>query len=122
MEMSDKRNTMERTNRYFPEFLQEVTSIIKSVHPKSTVILFGSYARDDAHENSDLDICVLVPTLTQSRIDMKVEIRGHIGNIFYAHDMDFDIKLYTYDEFEREAQYKSTLQHIIKTEGVTLSA
>ena len=119
MDILDKRKDI---GTDFSELLHEVAYLIKGLHPDSTIILFGSYARGDAHEDSDLDICVLVPALTQRRIDMKVEIRGLIGSIIYGYDIDFDTKLYTYDEFEREAQYKSTLQHMIKTEGVTLSA
>ena len=105
-----------------PEHLHEVASLIKGLHPDSTIILFGSFARGDAHEDSDLDICVLVPHLTKRRIDMKVDLRGLICDVCYDNNMSFDIKLYTYNEFEQEAQYKSTLQHTIKTEGVTLSA
>ena len=98
----------------------ELADSIKSVHPASTIILFGSYARGDVHEDSDLDICVLVPALTQRRLDMNVEIRGLINHICYANGLPFDVKLYTYDEFEQESQHRSTLQHTIKTEGVML--
>jgi len=104
-----------------PELLDEVAFSIKSVHPDSTVILFGSYARGEQNEESDLDICVLVSELTQRRIDMNVELRGLISNVCYDYDLPFDIKLYTYNEFEQESKYRSTLQHTIKTEGVTLS-
>jgi predicted nucleotidyltransferase len=102
------------------DLLNELTTSIKNVHPDSTVILFGSYAKGDAHEDSDLDICVLVSELTQRRIDMNVELRGLIGNMCYDYNMPFDIKLYTYNEFEQESIYKSSLQHTIKTEGVEL--
>jgi predicted nucleotidyltransferase len=104
-----------------PEFLYEVAGSIKRVHPDSTIILFGSFARGEQHEDSDLDLCVLVSELTERRLDMNVELRGIIGNMCYENNLPFDLKLYTYDEFEQESQYKSTLQHTIKTEGVMLS-
>jgi len=104
----------------FPDILDELTNRVKTVHPDCTVILFGSHARGDAGEDSDLDICILVSKLTQRRIDMNVELRGLIGGICYDYDMPFDIKLYTYNEFEQESQYQSSLQHTIKAEGVTL--
>ena len=104
------------------ELFRKIAATITNAYPSSMVILFGSYARGEQHEESDLDICVLVPVLTERRIDMKVEIRGLIGDMCYDYDLSFDLKLYTYDEFESESQYRSTLQHTIKTEGVILSA
>jgi predicted nucleotidyltransferase len=104
-----------------PEFLHDVAGTIKRVHPDSTIILFGSYARGEQHEDSDLDICVLVPELTKRRIDMKVDIRGIICDICYDNNLGFDLKLYTYNEFEQESRFRSTLQHTIKEEGVTLN-
>ena len=82
--------------------------------------MFGSYARGDTHEESDLDICILVPELTQRRIDMKVGARAAIRSIFPNFPLPIDLKLYTYDEFELESVYKSTLQHTIKEEGLVL--
>ena len=58
--MSDLRTKL-------PELLDEVAFSIESVHPNCTVILFGSYARGEATDVSDLDICVLVPELTGRR-------------------------------------------------------
>ena len=36
-----------------PELLDEVADSIKRVHPDCTIILFGSYARGEQHEDSD---------------------------------------------------------------------
>ena len=104
------------------EIHNKLTALIKSLYPDSTIILFGSFARGQQREDSDLDICVLVPELTMRRLDMKVEIRGLICEVCYENGLTFDIKLYTYNEFEQESRYKSSFQHTIKTEGVTISA
>jgi len=101
------------------ELLDEVASSIKRVHPESTVILFGSYARGEQHENSDLDICILVNELTHNRTDMKVDAYGAIRRDF---PLPIDILLYTYDEFEESAVKRSRMQYKIKNEGVILSA
>ena len=104
-----------------PSLMSEIDNMLKKQYPESTLILFGSYARGDAHEESDLDICILVPKLTDRRIDMNVEMRLIIKNalrIVLGETHPLDTKLYTYDEFEDGIKYRSTLQHTIWEEGV----
>ena len=101
------------------ELLREVAVSIKSVHPDSTVILFGSYAKGEQHEDSDLDICVLVPEITYRRADMAVNAACSVRRGF---PLPINVLLFTYDEFEKLSQNKSRLQYTIKYEGVILSA
>jgi len=100
-----------------PELLDEVAFSIKSVHPNCTVILFGSYAREEQHEGSDLDICVLVHELTYNRIEMSADAYGAIRRDF---PLSVDVLLYTHDEFEESAKKRSRMQYKIKNEGVVL--
>ena len=102
-----------------PGLLREVAASIKSVHPDCTVILFGSYARGDQHDDSDLDICVLVPELTYRRADMEIDAACSIRRGF---PLAIDLLLYTYDEFEELSKSKSRIQYKIKNEGVVLDA
>jgi len=101
-----------------PELLDEVAFSIKSVHPNSTVILFGSYARGEQHEESDLDICVLVPELTYRRADMEIDAACAIRRGF---PLPIDLSLYTFDEFEEKSKRKYLLQYDIKKDGVVLN-
>ena len=100
-----------------PELLDEVAASIKKVHPESTIILFGSYARGEQNDESDLDICVLVDELTYGRVDMRVDARGAIRENF---PLPIDVLLFTHDEFEESAKKKSRIHHKIKEEGVIL--
>jgi len=100
-----------------PELLDEVANSIKSVYPDCTVILFGSYAREEQDEDSDLDICVLVPELTHNRANMRIAARCAIRNDF---PLPIDVLLYTHDEFEESAKKRSRMQYQIKNEGVVL--
>lgn len=100
-----------------PELLDEVAQSIKQVHPECTVILFGSYARGDVHDDSDLDICVLVPELRYNRVNMRVDARCAVRDDF---PLPIDVLLYTYDEFEESAKKRSRMQYKIKNEGVVL--
>jgi predicted nucleotidyltransferase len=100
-----------------PQLLDEVAQSIKQVHPECTVILFGSYARGEQNDDSDLDICVLVPELKYNRINMRVDARGSIRRNF---PLPVDVLLYTHDEFEESAKKRSRMQYKIKNEGVIL--
>ena len=40
--------------------LQLIKSSVKATEPRATVILFGSYARGDYKNNSDIDILILI--------------------------------------------------------------
>ena len=93
-----------------PELLNEVAQSIKQVHPICTIILFGSYAREDAHEDSDLDICVLVPELTRRRADMEIDAACAIRRGF---PIPIDLSLYTFDEFNEKSKKKYLLQYDI---------
>jgi len=101
-----------------PELLDEVAFSIESVHPDCTVILFGSYARGDASETSDLDICVLVPELKGRREDMAVDAMCSIPDGF---PLPYDVVLYTFAEFEEDRQNKNLLGHRIYKDGVILN-
>ncbi|MCL1996197.1 MAG: nucleotidyltransferase domain-containing protein, partial [Defluviitaleaceae bacterium] len=89
------------------------------IHPDSTVILFGSFARGEQNDDSDLDICVLVPELAYRRADMVVDAACSIRRGF---PLPIDVLLYTHEEFEKYSKSRSRLQHTIKNEGVVLNA
>ena len=111
----DKWNMDVKEN--LPELLKEVAESIKTVHPDSTVILFGSFARGEQNEDSDLDICVLVPEITYRRLEMEVDAACSIRRGF---PLPIDLLMYTYEEFEKYSKSRSRLQYTIKKEGVIL--
>ena len=49
---------------------QAVKLLVEAAPPGSRVILFGSYAKGDADEDSDLDFLVVEPTLRRRREEM----------------------------------------------------
>ena len=100
------------------ELLNEITSSITSQYPQAQVILFGSYARGDYSKDSDFDICVLIPQITQNRSDLRVDMACTVRDDF---PMPFDLVAFTYDEFEELSKSKSRLQYTIKNEGRVLN-
>ncbi len=54
-----------------PQTIDEAVRRLLAATPVgSEIILFGSYARGEAHEDSDLDFLVVEPTLTSRREEM----------------------------------------------------
>ena len=49
---------------------EAIRRLLAAVPPGSEVILFGSYARGDAREDSDLDFLVVEPVLESRREEM----------------------------------------------------
>ena len=109
--------TGEYLEQTLEDLLQEITSSIKSKLPDSKIILFGSYARGDYTKDSDLDICVLVPRLTNRRIEMELDALEMLRKDF---PLDVELVLYTFDEFEEDRQNRYLLQYNIYREGVML--
>jgi len=99
--------------------LRNISLKISELIPSSKVILFGSYARGAQTEDSDLDLCVLVPETESSYADIRRMIRGAIRN---ETNLSLDVLVYSFDDFEYSSQYKSRLPHSIKEEGVVLNA
>jgi predicted nucleotidyltransferase len=69
--------------------------ILSVVSPKQ-VFLFGSAARGDIHENSDIDLLVVVPNGTHRRRTAQSIYRNMVGLNFGA-----DIVVATEDDIEK---------------------
>jgi predicted nucleotidyltransferase len=118
MSINNLEKRMDEAKNELSHLLDEVTLSIERVHPECRVILFGSYARGDASDISDLDICVLVPKLTSRREDMAVDAMCAIPDGF---PLPYDLVLYTFAEFEVDKQNKNLLGHHIFKDGVILN-
>ena len=81
------------------------------------IILFGSQARGDADERSDVDLLVVVPeyiggSVRRTRVAMLTAL-NHSG-------MAHDIMPFTKDDVENERSLPWTVAHTAFEEGVTL--
>src|SRR5262249_13200549 len=59
-----------RYQRISEATIQEAVELLRRAADPSRIILFGSYARGDARENSDLDFLVTQPVVTARRREM----------------------------------------------------
>lgn len=80
------------------EILGETIRRIRTVIQPKRVILFGSAARGEMHENSDIDLLIVIPSGIHRRKTAQKIYRNMIGVGFAA-----DIVVVTEDDIE---QYK----------------
>ena len=100
---------MEKKLNFNDNELQEIVRLVSNVVNPEKVILFGSFARNQANKESDLDLLIVC-----NGKDGKIENRGRkLGNIYreLAHvNIEKDIVLFSIEEFEH---WKHSNNHII---------
>jgi len=91
-----------------------VQRLVSAVKP-SKIILFGSYARGDADEQSDLDLMVIEPRVANTGEEM-LRLHGLIGDI----GTGVDVLVYSEQEAFRRGQVPGTLIYWALKEGKVL--
>jgi len=59
-------------------FLRENKTLLQEQYHVTKIGLFGSYARDEAHEESDIDILVEMPSQFDLYYDLKEYLETHL--------------------------------------------
>jgi len=90
---------------------QAVDRLVASAQP-SKVILFGSYARGDATESSDLDLMVIEPEVN-NQFDEMVRLRNVVGSM----SVGVDLLVYSDSEAARRSQVPGTALYWAFKEG-----
>jgi len=99
-----------------PENIAEAAQrlVARAAHP-AKVILFGSYARGEADDASDLDLMVVEQGLTD-RAQEYLRLRDAIGHS----GVGVDLILVSAKDFERRSQVPGTAAYWAKKEGKIL--
>jgi len=93
-----------------------VRAVFAAVTPKR-IILFGSKARGDDRPDSDTDLCVIVDHFEGEWIDASIAIRDEL---YKAMKSAFDLVLYEELNFNERSVFRSTFEHTISKEGVSI--
>lgn len=100
------------------ETIKEVTDRLIKVYNPEKLYLFGSHAWGTPHEESDLDVMVIVPESEE-----KSYRRTTSGDrALYGLPISWDLIVYTKDEFSDRANDASSLCYKIKKAGKLLYA
>ena len=81
----------------------------------ATIIVFGSYARGDATDDSDLDLVVVEAELPD-KAGEYLRLKAAVGRI----GVGVDLLLYSQTDFERRSQVPGTPPYWAKKEGKVL--
>jgi uncharacterized protein len=88
-----------------------IANIVQGVKPEK-IIIFGSYAKETTHENSDLDLLII-----QETDEPKYKRSKTIRQLFDQQPCAMDILVYTPNEYEHLMQFKSLIPYIATKEG-----
>jgi len=94
---------------------EAVRRVVEAAHAPSRVIVFGSYARGDADEGSDLDLMVVerhVPSKAEELLRLNLAV-GWIGK-------GVDVLVYSEQEFDRRSLVPGTAPYWARNEGRVL--
>ena len=97
--------------------LQEIVTRIVAAAQPSRVILFGSYGRGDAGDDSDLDVMV-IERQVENRYQEMIRLRNAVGNV----GVGVDVLVYSDVEYERRSQVPGTVLYWARKEGRALYA
>jgi uncharacterized protein len=85
-------------------------AIVDEAHPEE-VFLFGSYAKGMAHDNSDMDLLVVMPDSDEMR-HYRRRLTGRLYRRLASLPISKDILVYTRGEVER---WRNVPGHIVAT-------
>jgi predicted nucleotidyltransferase len=90
-------------------YIDKIVSIIVSLASPDQIILFGSYARGDNTEKSDIDLLIIKKSLKKGR-----EISGLIYKAFLENEIGVPVDLLTID-YNRYIELNNEIGYIYKT-------
>lgn len=100
------------------KILAEIKKRVLQAEPDAKVILYGSYARGDANEDSDIDLLILVNKEKMSFAEkQKVEIP--LYRLSYEGDIIISPLVQTQFDWENKYFY-TTLYDSVQKEGVEI--
>jgi uncharacterized protein len=98
--------------------IDKVVSRVLSRYPQSKkIILFGSRARGESNNGSDIDLCLLFDKLPERPLTL---LQNLYEDLFSLPGPAVDFVVYQDDVFKREAKEQGSFEQAIQQEGVAV--
>ena len=88
--------------------------LIRTYHPER-IVLFGSVAKGRARDDSDLDICVVMPVMDKRALSMQMQT-----DLVNLVDRDVEIILLSPSQWEQFRHDPATFTYQIEQTGIVL--
>ena len=105
------------TPQEVPSVINEAVRLLVDEFDPLQVILFGSYARGDANEASDIDLLVVVPDEIQGT-RRELNVRG--GSRLWDMPMPIDLIVQRYSLVQKGQKMPESIHSVIKAQGKVL--
>ena len=92
--------------------INQAVELLRQAAPGSTVIVFGSCARGQITEDSDLDVLVVEPTVTSRHEEMV-----RLGDVLRPLRIPVDVLVASKETFEYWADTPNTIYYEVAREG-----
>ena len=93
-----------------------VNRLVAAAQPLK-VILFGSHARGEADDHSDVDLLIIEPTVS-NRYEEMIRLNRSLKGML----MPVDLLVISEQEFESRSRIPGTVEHAARKEGRVLYA
>ena len=106
-------------NKIEQEAIEEFKELLNKKYPKDieSVKLFGSKARGDFHEESDIDLMVVLKGADENEKD---KITDAAYDLLLKYEVDISPRVYSSKEFNYLNNIPTVFMQIIKREGIEL--
>ena len=95
--------------------LQEFSAMVRRTYPDARIWMFGSYARGTASQDSDLDVCVVLPRVSGND---RFAISDMAWEVSLDHGLHLSTVVLPTKDFESGPVSVSPLLHAVRDEGV----
>jgi len=97
--------------------IQQAVELLRRAAPSATIIVFGSCARGEINEDSDLDVLVVEPKVTSRHEEMV-----RLSDVLRPLQIPVDVLVASKETFDYWADTPNTIYHEVARQGRVFDA